>query len=317
VADPDSTVSAPSATSPVLFLVFNRPEKTCRVLNAIRQAAPRQLFVASDGPRDDRPDDRKLCAEVLRVIRQGIDWDCRVEYLQRDGNRGCRLAVSSAITWFFENVEEGIILEDDCLPVPQFFRFCTSLLRRFETNQRIGQIGGFNCQLGRRRGEASYYFSRYFHVWGWASWRRAWQGYDVDMKDYDDFLRERSLENLFPRRSLRDFWKDNFDAAASGRADTWDYQWVYRNFKEDRLAVVPNWNMVENIGFDGAATHTGKQKSKMPGMARDNCEEIMHPSFIIPSAIADDFTYRVNLKLGLWHDAKHMFKRLVSLRPLG
>jgi hypothetical protein len=303
-----------SLTAPVLLIAFNRPETTRRVLNEIARAAPGRLFVAVDGPREGHPDDRTRCADVLETIRNGIHWKCDAEYLVRKTNLGCGRAPASAISWFFENVEEGIILEDDCLPVPQFFPFCTSLLRRYREESRVAHIGGFNCQSGRKRGDASYYFSRYFHCWGWASWGRAWDGFDVEMKDYPEFLAERRLERLFPRRSVREFWKDNFDEAAHGDGSVWDYQWVYLNFKKDRLAVVPNWNMIENIGFGSGATHTRAHDRRMPAVADDIPSEIVHSTLICPSDLADDYTYRHHLRLGHFHDLKQLVKRLLRFK---
>lgn len=302
------------STAPVLLIAFNRPEETRRVLKEIGKAAPCRFFAAVDGPREGHPEDSKKCADVLETIQSGISWKCNVEYLVRKNNLGCRNAASSAISWFFENVEEGIILEDDCLPVPQFFPFCTSLLSRYREEPRVAQIGGFNCQFGRMRGTASYYFSKYFHCWGWASWRRAWDGFDLDMKDYGIFLKERGLQKLFSRRSLRDFWKDNFDEVAYRGGSTWDYQWVYHNFRKNRLAVVPNWNMIENIGFGDRATHTEARDPRMPPAVRDFPMEIEHPAFILPCPAADDYTYRHHLRLGRFHDVKQLLKRALGVR---
>jgi hypothetical protein len=301
-------------TPPVLLLAFNRPERTGRVLAEIGRAAPEKLFVALDGPRAGNQDDQKKCTEVRDVVESGIHWKSHVEYLIRERNLGCRTAVAAAISWFFDNVEEGIILEDDCLPVQQFFPFCASLLNKYRDEPRVAQIGGFNCQFGRKRGSASYYFSRYFHCWGWASWRRAWNGFDVDMKDYAEFLAGRGLERLFSRRSIRDFWKDNFDDVAFRNGSTWDYQWVYQNFKRDRLAVVPNWNMILNMGFGGGATHTETSDRRTPVAASDIPVDIVHPSSVDPCDAADDFTYRHQLGLGVFHDLKQVVKRRLGFR---
>jgi hypothetical protein len=296
------------------LIAFNRTETTSRVLGEISRAAPRRFFVAVDGPREGNAEDQKKCTEVLEAIRNGIDWKCDVEYLIRENNLGCGRAPASAISWFFDNVEDGIILEDDCLPVPQFFPFCTSVLKRYREEPRVAHIGGFNCQFGKMRGKASYYFSRYFHCWGWASWRRAWAGFDIEMKDYGEFLAEHCLESLFSRRSIQDFWKGNFDEAAHGDGSIWDYQWVYHNFKKDRLAVVPNRNMIENIGFGGGATHTKARNPRMPSVACDIPVDIVHPAFILPCAAADEYTYRHQLRLGRFHDLKQFAKRVLGIR---
>lgn len=302
--------------APVLLIIFNRPDTTRKVLEAIRRAAPSRLFIAADGPRENHPSDKDLCSRALEIVRTGIHWKCDVEYLIREKNLGCGKAPATAICWFFDRVEEGIILEDDCLPADAFFPFCTSLLARYRSEPRVAQISAFNCQFGRKRGDASYYFSRIFHCWGWASWKRAWSGFDFEMKDYAAFKAEKGFENLFPRKSLQDFWRGNLDAAAYGDGSIWDYQWVYRNFKEDRLAIVPNWNMVENIGFGMDATHTAKSHDRMPGIERDIPSPVIHPPFIMPCAAADDFTYRRHMKLGRWHEMKQFVKRISrSFRP--
>jgi hypothetical protein len=307
-------VTNPGVTAPVLLIAFNRPETTARVLEAIRAAAPRRLFVAVDGPRKGALRDEKKQAEVLEVIRSGIGWKCDVKYLVQETNLGCGQAPARAISWFFENVPEGIILEDDCLPAPQFFPFCTSILERYREEPRVAHIGGFNCQSGRIRGNASYYFSRYFHCWGWASWRRAWEGFDIEMKDYRQFLSEKGLESLFPRRSVREFWKANFDDAAHGDGSVWDYQWVYHNLKRDRVAVVPNWNMIENIGFGEEATHTRAPDRRLPPVASNIPADIVHPSFILSCRAADEYTYRHQLRLGRFHDVKQVVKRILRIR---
>ena len=252
----------------------------------------------------------------MSILQQGVDWDCKVEYLVRTANLGCGEAVSSAISWFFENVPEGIILEDDCRPIPQFFPFCSELLERYRDQPRVAQVGGFNCQFGRKRGNASYYFSRYFHIWGWASWRRAWDGYDLAMKDYPEFLMAGGLESLFDRRVVRWFWKYNFGSVITGRVNTWDYQWTYHNLKRDALAVVPNMNMVENIGFGDAATHTSRGHQSVPSADGNLCGKLVHPHFILPSREADDFTYRSHLKLGRFHSAKQLAKHALGLGRL-
>jgi hypothetical protein len=300
----------------VLFLVFNRPQTTELVLQAIRAAAPKQLFVAADGPRPTNPTDSPQCKEVLSIIERGIDWDCKTEYLVRKTNLGCGKAVSSAISWFFNVVPEGIILEDDCRPAAQFFPFCSELLERYRDEPRVAQIGGFNGQFGQKRGSASYFFSRYFHIWGWASWRRAWEGYDFAMRDYRDFIMEGGLESLFDRQVVREFWRYNFDSVISGQATTWDYQWAYHNFKRDALAIVPNVNMVENTGFGAGATHTFDRNRKLPPADGKPCGELIHPRFVLANHQADDFTYRNHLKLGRFHELKQFAKRVLRIGRL-
>lgn len=209
----------------VLFIIFNRPDTTQRVLDAIREAAPRQLFVAADGPREDRPDDHEKCRATREIIRQ-VDWDCELKTLFQGKNLGCGPGPVAAINWFFQNVEEGIILEDDCLPHPDFFRFCEELLDYYRDNERIMEITGNNFQCGQKRGDASYYFSTYTHNWGWATWRRAWRHYHHGLIPADD------------------------------AKHVWDRQWMITVRRRRGLTVVPNVNLVSNIGFGTDATHT-------------------------------------------------------------
>jgi len=177
--------------TPILFLVFNRPNTTQRVFNVIRQVKPKQLFVAADGPRRDKGADEEKCEATREIVKQ-IDWDCEVKTLFREENLGCGKAVSSAITWFFENVEEGIILEDDCLPNLDFFGYCEELLDRYRDNREVMFIGGDNFQKGKKWGDASYYFSAYNHVWGWATWKRTWDIYDFKL----DSINENDIDSI-------------------------------------------------------------------------------------------------------------------------
>ena len=160
-------------STPVLFLIFNRPELTEKVFQKIQDAQPKYLFVAADGPRDNKYGEKDLCEKTRAVVLENITWECEVKTLFRTENLGCRTAVSSAINWFFENVEEGIILEDDTVPDNSFFSYCQALLEKYRNHEQIMMITGDNFQDGIKRGNGSYYFSRYVHIWGWASWRRA------------------------------------------------------------------------------------------------------------------------------------------------
>jgi len=191
--------------TPVLFLIFNRPNTTQKVFNAIRQAKPKQLFVAADGPRKGKEGEKEKYEQAREIIEQ-VDWNCEVRTLFREKNLGCKIAASSAIDWFFENVDEGIILEDDCLPSQSFFRFCQELLEYYRDDTRIMMISGNNFQFGKVRGEGSYYFSKYAHVWGWATWRRAWKHYDVNMKNFEDFLKSNQIINIFKIKQQQKYW---------------------------------------------------------------------------------------------------------------
>ena len=246
--------------TPILFIIFNRPDVTGLVFDEIKKVQPKQLFIAADGPRPNRPADIELCNETRKIINQ-IDWPCEVKTLFRERNLGCGQAVSSAISWFFNLVEEGIILEDDCLPHPTFFNYCQDLLVYYRHNPKVMHIGGVNFQNGNKRGDASYYFSGVTHVWGWASWRRAWHLYNFDVADFYTFVRDQKIYNYFPNEKLALHWLDHFKSMYYHKIDTWDHQWSYTVMNNGGVSIIPNTNLISNIGFREDATHTSSANS--------------------------------------------------------
>ncbi|HEY0177078.1 MAG TPA: nucleotide-diphospho-sugar transferase, partial [Pedobacter sp.] len=234
--------------SPVLFLIFNRPDTTSRVFREIRAARPARLYIAADGPRTDRENEELLCNETLTIVSQ-IDWDCKVEKLIRTSNLGCKDAVSSAIDWFFENEEEGIILEDDCLPSKSFFYYCDTLLEKYRSDTRIRHIAGCNLQKGRKWGQASTYFANQTHVWGWATWKRVWKDYDKDLKLYRDEEVAEKLGQIFTDPFVIHDWTKIFKEVKAGKIDTWDFQLAFTNYFNNSLSINPNVNLISNIGF--------------------------------------------------------------------
>lgn len=239
--------------TPILFLIFNRSDLTGRVFERIREIKPAILYIAADGPRASRPSEELLCAET-RAVTETIDWDCEVHRLYRDENLGCKTAVSSAITWFFDHVESGIILEDDCLPTLSFFRFCAELLALYDHRDDMGIIGGSRAFHLSPSPPESYYFSKYPHIWGWATWRKVWQHYDVNLNSWDGT--EVSLLPQLKNRLVRKHWAEIFNSVKNGGVDTWDYQLAHLCLAGRRLSLSPTVNLVTNIGFDERATHT-------------------------------------------------------------
>jgi len=247
-----------SESAPVLLLLFNRPDLGEQVFARVRQARPRCLFIAVDGARSDRSGEEALVARN-RELAEAVDWPCEVSTLFRESNLGCGRAVSGAISWFFESVDSGIILEDDCLPDPSFFPFATELLRRYADEDRVMMINGtsYLSDEVRRGEEQSYYFSMFGHIWGWASWRRAWERYDYDLSRWPDDPRVKDRLRSFgflPRWHIN----RNFALTKKGVINSWDYQWEHALYAHDGLAVTPMANLVSNIGFDERATHTSK-----------------------------------------------------------
>jgi hypothetical protein len=240
--------------TPVALFNFNRPHLTRQVFEVIRQIKPERLLLVADGPRADRPDDAQLCAEV-RALFDEIDWDCKVSRNFSDTNMGSFKRNSSGLNWVFDTVEEAIILEDDCLPDPTFFRFCEELLERYRYDTRIAAIGGFN-NLTRENPAESYFFSRYPMSWGWATWRRTWNLVDLDMKNWPNF-KVAGLSGIVPERWIRSEWAKLFDAIYAGeRRNGWDYQLLLACWMNNMLCITPNISLIQNIGYGQDATHT-------------------------------------------------------------
>lgn len=297
-------------TTPVALLVFNRPKETSRVFAAIREARPRQLLIIADGPRPNRPGESNLCSRVRQIVDQ-VDWPCTVYRNYSDVNLGCKRRVASGLDWVFAQVDEAIILEDDCLPDNSFFRFCQELLEYYRHDHRIGMISGDNFQFGRQHNNDSYYFSGYFHVWGWATWRDRWVGsFDVAMKQWPAVKDEPWLAMMLNNDSEMSAWKNSFEKAYCGRIDTWDYQWVFANWLKGRLCILPVVNLITNIGFNLRATHT-KTDTKLAKIDRFKMFfPLEHPVEVSRNPKADECSQHVCLE-GSY--VKSLFKWLIGL----
>jgi hypothetical protein len=270
--------------TPVLFIIFNRPDLTEKVFAAIRQAKPRNLYVAADGPRTT---EEIALTEAARKVTEQVDWPCTVHRRYQEANLGCALGVSSAITWFFEYVEEGIILEDDCLPHPDFFSFCSALLERYRHDARVMHVGGTSFLPFKLK--ESYYFTNYTHIWGWATWRRAWGRYDLSMQDWPVFKGSDFIAKRLRNKRAESFWHESFDFATNKTFNNWDYQWTFTVWKKDGYAIAPSLNLVSNIGFRKDGTHTkgdNRLLSNLPAVALGN---MIHPAEVEIDRKADSY----------------------------
>ncbi len=276
---------------PIAFLVFNRPETTARVFAAIRAAQPSRLLVVADGPRPDRPGESDLCATVRRITEL-VDWPCQVERNYAEQNMGCGERVSSGLDWVFSLVEQAIILEDDCLPHPDFFPFCKKMLERYRDDERVMMVGGTNYLLDRLDMPDSYLFSRYFAIWGWATWRRAWQRYDRTMAHWPRLRNERQLSSLYSQHFMVRHLTRLFDTVFSGRLDTWDVQWFYSCLFNNGLSIVPGMNLISNIGVYG--THTGADTTHQyfPVFSLQ-LDALRHPPLVYPDRRYDAPFFRM------------------------
>lgn len=244
-----------SLTVPILFLVFNRPDTTIKIFNSIRKVEPQKLFIACDGPRYKNKSDVEKVQQIRNFINDAIDWKCEVNTLFRDENLGCKIAVSSAIDWFFDNNEMGIILEDDCLPHLSFFKFCEELIIKYKDEKQVMQISGYNA-MNRVTLKESYYFAKFGPIWGWASWRRAWKHYDVRMKKWEE-IKQYKLHKQYCDSKLEEKWRKHlYDKVYNKKINTWDYQWSFAKLINNGLSIIPVNNLVYNIGFGENATHT-------------------------------------------------------------
>jgi hypothetical protein len=277
-------------STPVVFLIFNRPDLTEQVFAAIRQARTSRLLLVADGPRPDRPGEADKCA-ATRALVEKVNWPCDVIKNYSDSNLGCRQRVASGLTWAFEQVEEAIVLEDDCLPHPSFFQYCADLLNRFRNDQRILSITGDNFQQGHWRGPGSYYFSRYQHCWGWATWRSAWRYFDLSFSLWPALRDSGALHNICPDGGEHDFWHGIFEAMHAGKINTWDFAWHFAGVANNKVSIHPNVNLISNIGFRSDATHT-LDTSPNAELETSDIGPLRHPPFMVPDRAADLFAFK-------------------------
>ena len=305
---------------PVLILAWRRPHTLRQVIDAIRPVAPTRLYVACDGPNPDRPGEAEKVAATRAVIENEIDWPCQIERLYSDVNQGCRLGVSRAITWFFEQVEEGIILEDDCVPHPDFFPFCTTLLERYRHDMRVWCISGNNFQDGSWSGDGDYFFGQIPMCWGWSTWRTRWENYDSGLEQWPAAKDMKLLDSLIPDPAMRAYWFQIWQRLwIEGTPDSWAYRWAFTCVANRGLTALPKVNLVANIGFGDDATHTiGARGSRVA--AALSIRSLSHPTFVT-SYIANDVSTFNNHFGGKWHrfpltifgKSKVMVKKLLGV----
>ncbi|OGV09383.1 MAG: hemolytic protein HlpA-like protein [Ignavibacteria bacterium RIFOXYB2_FULL_36_7] len=273
--------------TPVAFLIFNRPETTIKVFEEIKKARPKKLFVVADGPRPSNQQDLEGCTAARKII-DTVDWDCEVLKNYSDINLGCKQRVSSGITWVFDNSEEAIFLEDDCLPHQSFFRYCQELLAYYRNDERIMMISGDNFQDGRKVTENSYYFSSYSHIWGWASWKRAWRKYDVEMKLWPAIRKSKYLDYWLSNKKAVTHWKEEFRRIYNHKINTWDFQFLFACWINQGFSILPEVNLVSNIGFGTGASHTDNKNNKASNIpVKEIHFPLKHPDFVMRNLEAD------------------------------
>ena len=299
--------------TPVLLIIFNRPQTTATVFEAIRQAKPKRLFIAADGARPDRPGEAEKC-EAARAIADRVDWDCDLQTDFSAVNLGCAKRPVSAIDWVFDHADRAIILEDDCLPQLDFFRFCDELLDRYYADPRIGSICGLNTQFGRHRTEFSYYFSHHFHCWGWATWKRTWQQYDHTLERWEQVRKAGILSDILQDDRAIEFWDRLLQDIVEGKIpQVWDYQYTLSTWLQNQLNIYPSVNLVSNIGMGADATHTTAPPHVNP-FANMETRSLMfplkHPPFMVRNTKADRFTQST------YYDANRLTRGTWKLRRI-
>jgi hypothetical protein len=301
--------------TPVAMIVFNRPETTEKVFAEVRKARPPKLLLVADGARANRPEEAERCDAARRVVLDNVDWECEVLTNIAPQNLGCRGRVSSGLDWVFSTVEEAIILEDDCLPHPTFFRYCQELLERYRNDERIGIISAANFRI-KRETRYSYYFSRIHPITGWASWRRVWQHYDLEMKRFPE-VRDNGLlaEMLGDDFSVR-YWTKIFQSAFEGKESTWDYQFTFAVWLQNMLGVIPNANLITNIGFGEEATHiTDSDHPTANVPTEEMLFPMKHPPYVVRETSFERYVQDYLLKWSLGYRVKRKLKNLLKSSP--
>jgi hypothetical protein len=280
--------------TPIVLIIFNRPDCTSKVFSLIRALQPRELLIIADGPREHRPSDVSKCHETRKVVAK-VDWECDVRTNFADENLGCRRRVSSGLDWVFDRVSRAIILEDDCVVEPSFFRFAQELLARYEDDSRVMSIAAMNAQDGVSRTDRSYYFSRYTNCWGWATWRRAWRFFDHEMSHWPHMRDDKSLRSILGGPTEIEPWRRHFDLTYEGKLDSWAFIWQFSIWAQNGLSIIPDRNLVSNIGFGEDATHTTSSVSPNANMSMTPIEfPLSHPETMIRHWRADAYTERRN-----------------------
>lgn len=300
---------------PIVFIIFNRPQVAQQVFNVIRRYRPKQLFVIADGARETKAGEYEKCLETRKIIDQ-VDWDCEVHKNFSEVNLGCAKRISSGLNWVFEQVESAVILEDDCLAHADFFPFCETLLERYRDDERIMAICAQNVQFGRRRSPYSYYYSRYNHCWGWATWRRAWNHFDFDMKLWHQEDARELLKYVFPTsEKAADYWARKFQRVSDYQVDSWALRWTFACWMQSGLSIIPEVNLVSNIGYGTAATNTLASSNNPYANLPTNSLDfpLQHPPFVLRNAQADSFTqntlFQPTLTLRIKDKLRRTFKK--------
>ena len=294
---------------PVLFIIYKRADTAAQVFDKIRSRCPTSLYVAANGPKDES--EVELCNSTRELIKK-IDWECNVHLLFRDEHLDLKNSVSSAIDWFFQENEMGIILEDDCVPDLSFFDYCEKLLGYYKNDSRVMMICGTNYLFNRYLMEDSFFFSVYYPIWGWATWKRAWGKYDIDMKEWPNIKERGDLSLFLPNKKMIQYFTNIFDQTYHGYINTWDIQWVYSCIKEHGLAICPKYNLISNVGMVG--THADGVSDPflfMPTQQFD-VSRIIIPKVVLPNLKINSYAFDIIIKKSIRLKCKDIAYRILK-----
>ncbi len=305
--------------TPILIIAWRRPKQTQELINKVKLINPKNLYIACDGPRQDNEEDKKKVKHTREILLKSFEKETSKKYLFSDNNQGCKVGVTNAINWMFKYEKEGIILEDDCIPHLDFFIFCQEMLETYKNDYRIWSITGHNQQRNIQVGNGTYYFSKFPRSWGWATWKRSWEKYDRDITDWPQIKTKGILKNkLISRRELK-FWEKILDKIYYYNSpNTWDYQWSLSAFLNSGLTIVPNKNLIQNIGFDEDATHTFLGKAdNIIDIDKENSNRIFptkHPDYFVINKKADDLVDILEYSGGNRFSKVYIFKKIKNLK---
>lgn len=294
---------------PILLLTFNRKDTTLEVFNSIKEVKPLRLYIASDGPRESKKGEREKVEEIREYILNNIDWNCEVKTLFREKNLSCGPSIYSAISWFFKHEEMGIILEDDTKPNKSFYYFCNELLEKYKNDTRIGMISGNNHSDFVSHGP-SYLFSKFPWTWGWATWRRAWANMDFIMEWEKSIQRNDILINMGYKKTTVEHWENKINDVKTKRVNAWDYQWFLSLSSQNQLCIVPEKNLVSNIGFGKEATHTIGEAPKSYTETVTMSFPLNHPEYVVPYF---EFEKKDEKKYNTFHPIKDLIPKPIKM----
>ena len=302
--------------TPILLLTWKREKEIQLIINILKKLNAKTIYINSDGCDliSPKTTEKDKIIKTRNTILEKIDWECKVRFNFNNKNLGCKKSIISAINWFFENEESGIILEEDCIPNESFFYFCSHLLDKYKDNKKISCITGVNFQNGQKVSNSSYYFSKYNHCWGWATWRESWKIFDEDMSFWP-IMKEQKRWEIDPLMSKeeRNYWEYIFENSYQNKVNSWAYPWLASLWNSHKLTITPEYNLVSNVGFDGLATHTKNRFSISANKETFNLGKIIDNPIIKIDLKADNYTFKNHFYETINSNLKYKYLKKIRL----